>query len=128
MGIENAGATAEVATGENAALEGLASDVVAAEKPSSWANEETLSDHYDRHGSDFACKSVDDYTAKARAFFRKHGDGSVEVKVDKVDDTIRVYDDASNTFGVYTPDGLTRTFYKPKAGCAYWLRQPGELR
>jgi len=39
------------------------------------------------------------------------------------DGTIRVYDQKSNSFGSYNPDGTTRTFFKPKEGSKYWDRQ-----
>ena len=130
--VERAGneaaATTKVATQEQAGLERLASETYASGTPNSWANEGTLTDHYARHGADFGSQSMEDYAAKARDFFRDHGEGTIEVKIDKTDGTIRVYDKASNTLGVYTPDGLTRTFFKPKAGLAYWLRQPGDLK
>lgn len=48
------------------------------------------------------------------------------------DGTIRVYDRASNTFGSFTPNGATRTFYKPDparhpyaTNWDYWMVQPG---
>lgn len=40
------------------------------------------------------------------------------------DGTIRMYDPASNTFGAYAPNGMTKTFFKPTSP-DYWLRQPG---
>ena len=43
------------------------------------------------------------------------------------DGYIRVYDPNTNTFDVYTPDGTTKTFFKPTDGQAYFDRQRDEL-
>ena len=44
------------------------------------------------------------------------------------DGTVRMYDPATNTFAAYTPDGITKTFFRPGSGAAYWDRQPGVPR
>lgn len=45
----------------------------------------------------------------------------------KVDSSgvLRIYDARSDTFGVYNPDGTTKTFFKPGSH-GYFQRQPGQ--
>ena len=49
---------------------------------------------------------------------------------DKLDenetDVVRIYDDQTNTFGVYNSNGETITFFKPSHGQRYFDSQPGK--
>lgn len=46
--------------------------------------------------------------------------------IDK-NDVLRVYDEQTNTFGVYNSSGKTITFFKPRHAQRYFDNQPGEL-
>jgi pyocin large subunit-like protein len=47
-------------------------------------------------------------------------------KYDESDETIRVWDAKTGTFGAYHRDGRAKTFFKP-GGHGYFERQPGKL-
>jgi hypothetical protein len=93
---------------------------------SSWADKETLDDHFTRHGKDFQATSAADYAAKATAFFQRGVRDGLPTKIGP-DGTIRIYDPATNTFGSFGPDGITKTFYKPSSP-TYWSRIKGVLQ
>jgi len=89
---------------------------------SNWGNEDTLQDHFDRHGSDFDSKTPQEYAQQANKFYKNRS--QYQVKVDK-NGVTRVYDPKTNTFGSYNADGSTKTFYKPTGGQNYFNNQPG---
>ncbi|MGN7133690.1 hypothetical protein ACTHQY_10475 [Rhodococcoides corynebacterioides] len=89
-----------------------------------WSSSRALDDHFARHGADVGARSARDY-AELAARFRE--DPSHLVKIGP-DGTVRMYDPATNTFAAYTPDGITKTFFRPGSGAAYWDRQPGVPR
>jgi RHS repeat-associated protein len=93
-------------------------------KMTNWGRSETLKQHYRDHGADFGAKSEEDYAKQASDF---HVRGRTEGLPTKIDEKgiVRIYDEKSNTFGSYNPDGSTRTFFKPKDGQKYWEKQPG---
>jgi len=82
-------------------------------------------DHFRRHGWAFGAMTAEDYVEKALAFYERARAEGLPVKVDPVDGTVRIYDQRTNTFGAYTPDGRPITLHKPTAGVRYWRRQPG---
>jgi len=99
----------------------------------SWANPNTLEDHFIRHGNDFGAISADDYAQKASQFLLDSQRLRLPTKID-LKGTIRVYDPKTNTFGSYNPNGTTKTFYKPNpaqhgrpTNLDYWNDQPGVL-
>lgn len=83
-----------------------------------WGRPETLEDHYVRHGEPFGARGSDEYAKMAHEFYLNRDQYWSAVDSGGF---IRVYDPATNTFGSYTPDGLTRTFYKPDEGIDYWF-------
>jgi hypothetical protein len=89
---------------------------------STWELLNTLTDHFDRHGADFAAKTEEEYAKMAHEFFLNRN--KFLVKID-TDGTIRVYDEKTDTFGSYNADGYTKTFFKPNSP-GYWERQPGK--
>jgi len=91
----------------------------------SWANPRTLEDHFTRHGADFGAKSAEQYAADASKFLQRAQAEGLPTKIAS-DGTIRVYDPATNTFGSYSPSGMTKTFFKPTSP-GYWGHQPGTL-
>ncbi len=102
-------------------------DVVPRETPPAapgWSSSRALDDHFARHGADVGARSAQDYAELAARF---RDDPSHLVKIGP-DGTVRMYDPATNTFAAYTPDGITKTFFRPGSGAAYWDRQPGVPR
>ena len=91
-----------------------------------FADRAKLDDHFRRHGDDFGAESAEEYAEQAAGFLRRSQREGLPAKVD-ANGVVRVYDPATNTFGVYGPDGVIKTLFKPKAGQAYFDRQPGQL-
>ena len=90
----------------------------------SWADTATLQKHFDDHGADFAATSAGDYARQASDFFDHAVMENLPTKIDPDDGRIRFWDPTTNTFGSYTPDGKTITFFKPTSP-SYWKRQAG---
>ena len=88
-----------------------------------WGRPETLERHFQDHGKDFGVNSARDYARIAKEFCRRRGEEGALVKVDGKG-VVRIYDPMTNTFGAYNRDGTTRTFFKPRAGKAYFDKQP----
>jgi len=93
-------------------------------KRTNWGRPETLGQHYREKGGNFGAKSEEDYAKQASDFYLRGHMESLPTKIDEKGIT-RMYDEKSNTFGSYNPDGTTRTFFKPKDGKKYWEKQPG---
>jgi len=91
--------------------------------PSTWGDARTHARHFRDHGGDFGDASPREYADHASSFLTTAIQEGYPVKVDE-DGIIRVYDEVTNTFGAYNPDGSTRTFFKPTSD-TYWKRQPG---
>jgi hypothetical protein len=75
--------------------------------------------HFEKHAAEFGyrtpveyLKGARDLTARSgtRAFTRSNGDKLI-------------YDSATNEFAVLKPDGILRTYFKPKEGFDYWLKE-----
>ncbi len=92
--------------------------------PTTWGNQKTLADHFNRHGKDFGARSTQHYADQASDFLRSSQTQRLPTKID-ADGVIRVYDPKTNTFGSFNPDGSTKTFFKPTRGVDYWNSQPG---
>jgi filamentous hemagglutinin len=80
-------------------------------------DEASKADHFQRHGSDFGAKTADEYEKMARDFLNAPLDASVGNVLECVrrgnGDTIRS-DTTSEAFAIMRRDGTIRTFYKPK--------------
>jgi hypothetical protein len=87
-----------------------------------WSAIRTLQDHFDRHGADFSAKSPEDYAGQAWRFRERAVAERLPMKHDG--DTVRAYDPKTGSFGAFTRDGKTRTYFKPGSR-DYWQRQPG---
>ena len=104
-----------------------AESAVAASAPptrQTWGNIESLQDHFDRHGHDFASRSPDDYAAQAWRFLQRACAENLPMKLDDTDDTLRVFDPKTRAFAAYNGAGRAKTFFKPESA-TYWQRQPG---
>jgi hypothetical protein len=104
----------------------LPAEADGAAPPLRWANPRTLADHFVRHGTDFGFASADEYAIAASELLERGRVGDLPTKIG-TDGTIRVFDPETNTFGSFTPSGMTRTFYKPTSP-SYWARQSGDLQ
>lgn len=89
-----------------------------------WANLDSLADHFHRHGADFRAISADDYAAQAWGFLQRAKQTGLPMKWDAEDQTLRVWEPASRSFAAYDRRGRSRTYFKP-SNPAYWERQPG---
>ena len=90
-----------------------------------WANVDSLPDHFARHGADFAAKDADDYAQMAWEFRERAKAERLPTKVDEAG-VLRVFDPKTGTFAAYNRDGTTKTFFKP-GGRGYFERQPGRV-
>lgn len=88
-----------------------------------WANPASLPDHFARHGGDFKAATAEDYAAHAWQFRQRAAHAGYRMKRDERG-VLRIFDPASGSFGAYSRDGKTRTFFKPKSP-DYFDRQPG---
>lgn len=70
-----------------------------------WNNEDTLADHYKRHGKDASDESEEDYADKVNDFYKN----KFRVK-EGSDGTVRVYNPKTNRFGSCTKDGKIKRF------------------
>jgi hypothetical protein len=90
-----------------------------------WANSRTLPQHFRDHASDFGAETPEEYANLASEFLVTSQLRGLPTKISP-GGTIRAYDPASNTFGSFTAEGKTRTFFKPTS-TGYWARQDGRL-
>lgn len=90
-------------------------------------NKSTLNDHFMRHKSDFGYSLASEYENHAIQFAnivdRKNN-------VSFVDDsnTTYKYNIKSNVFAVIKDDGTIITYFKPKEGIKYYIKQKKERR
>jgi hypothetical protein len=93
-----------------------------------WARRKTLKRHFEDHGADVGATTEADYVRAALALLRRAQAEGLPTKVAE-DGDILVFDPESELFGVYRPDGRTRTLYRPDAPAAeYWANQRGVLQ
>ncbi len=89
-----------------------------------WANVDTLEDHYVRHGKDFKSKSADEYAAAAWLFLQRAIRDGLPIK-QAGDGTLRVWDPKDRSFASFTKDLRTRTYFRPNSW-DYFDRQEGK--
>lgn len=80
--------------------------------------EEAALRQFRRNGADFRARSLDDYTARARAFISDPPAGSRILT--RANGDRMIYDPRGNVFAVATVDGAPRTMFRPDDGPAYW--------
>jgi hypothetical protein len=80
---------------------------------------------FNRDGSDFGARSVDDFVTKVHAFV-DHPPSDAQTLVRNNGDKL-IYDSKANVFAVVTKDGAPRTMFKPRDGAAYWDQQKERL-
>ncbi|OYX05850.1 MAG: hypothetical protein B7Z12_02410 [Caulobacter vibrioides] len=76
---------------------------------------------FERNGTAFSAKSVDDYVSKAHAFVSDPPKGSETLK--RANGDLLIYDPKDNVFAVVSREGAPRTMFKPDEGGAYWDEQ-----
>ncbi len=76
---------------------------------------------FNRDGSDFGAKSVDDFVTKVHAFVDRPPASALTLTRNNGDKLI--YDPKTNVFAVVSKDGAPRTMFKPRDGAAYWDEQ-----
>ena len=93
-----------------------------------WANPKKLADHFNRHASDVGASTEAEYVEAAQDLLRRARVDGLPMKVD-ARGNILVFDPTSELFGVYRPDGLARTIFRPTPDALrYWAEQRGELQ
>lgn len=80
---------------------------------------------FNRDGSDFGARSVDDFVTKVHAFV-DHPPSDAQTLTRNNGDKL-IYDSKANVFAVVTKDGAPRTMFKPRDGAAYWDQQKERL-
>jgi hypothetical protein len=107
------------------AAAGAATTVKAPPLSKIWGNPSSLPDHYSRHGGDFGAKSAEEYARMAWDFLQRAKMEGLPAKYDDTDETLRIWDPKTRTFGAYHRDGRAKTFFKPDSR-GYFDRQPGK--
>ncbi|MBK6662861.1 MAG: hypothetical protein IPG47_08935 [Thermoflexaceae bacterium] len=74
-----------------------------------WTSAASLSSHFSKHSSDFSYGSEEEYSDAAD----EHYDNRTSFQSKVSNGKTYVYDDATDTLGVYTSAGKTITFFKP---------------
>ena len=87
-----------------------------------WGNPDTLAQHFKDHGEDNNCQTKEDYARWARDFGQNAEENGYEVKYDFEGNKF-VYDQETNTFAIYNPNGTSKTIFKPDRGPDYWNYQ-----
>lgn len=90
-----------------------------------WAkgfNRTTLTDHFERHGSQVNVSSKESYAAHAVSFANTVDRKNNKSFVDKNGSTYK-YNVVTNEFAVITKKGVVVTYYKPAAGYEYYKEQ-----
>lgn len=75
---------------------------------------EDLYEHFESHGSDFACTDESDYLQKCKLFL--NADKSLHANIqecERKDGDIVRFDARTNEFGIMSISGIIRTYYKP---------------
>lgn len=94
------------------------------EKPQ-FASDKHLNDHYVKHvirQKEFGEISKEEYLRRAQELVTSEPGGEILVK-ERSNGDLLFYNKRTNEFAVLTADGIIRTFFKPKDGIDYFLRQ-----
>jgi uncharacterized protein YukE len=82
----------------------------------------TLTNHFNRHGSQFGHANEQEYLRGARNFLEKPTTPTTQSFISKEGTYFR-YDAATNEFGIMNKYGGVSTYYKPDDGLLYWFEQ-----
>lgn len=90
-------------------------------------NRNTLSQHYDRHGNEVGAPTQSSYAAKAVKFANTVDRKNNVSFVDKKGSTYK-YSKTSGEFAIINKKGYVITYFKPKDGYQYYLKQKKERK
>lgn len=82
-----------------------------------FASDEFLLDHYQRHGKKLGYKTMEEYLEGANQFFRRNEGVVFRPNGDK-----HFFDSVTGEFGIIDKNGIIRTYFKPRAGVDYFLK------
>lgn len=94
----------------------------------SWAkafNKSTLQRHFEDHGMQMGTPTKEAYNAKAVRFANTVDKKNCKSFIDKHDSTYK-YNKKTNELAIITKKGIVITYYKPKEGNKYYLKQRRE--
>lgn len=83
-------------------------------------NDKYLSQHFEKHGSEFGYDTKEEYLAGANRVISSK-DSLHKTEAEDGDDVY--YLEASNEFVIVSVDGYIRTYFKPSGGINYYNRQ-----
>lgn len=83
-------------------------------------NDKYLSQHFEKHGSEFGYVTKEEYLAGANKVISSK-DALHKTEAEDGDDVY--YLEASNEFVIVSADGYIRTYFKPSGGIDYYNRQ-----
>lgn len=83
-------------------------------------NDKYLSQHFEKHGSEFGYTTEEEYLAGANRVISSK-DSLHKTEAEDGDDVY--YLEASNEFVIVSVDGYIRTYFKPSGGINYYNRQ-----
>lgn len=83
-------------------------------------NDKYLSQHFEKHGSEFGYATKEEYLAGANKVISSK-DALHKTEAEDGDDVY--YLEASNEFVIVSTDGYIRTYFKPSGGIDYYNRQ-----
>lgn len=83
-------------------------------------NDKYLTEHFEKHGSDFDYATKEEYLAGANKVISSD---NVLHKIEKEDGDDVYYLEETNEFVIVSTDGYIRTYFKPANGIAYYNRQ-----
>ena len=83
-------------------------------------NDKYLSQHFEKHGSEFGYDTKEEYLAGANKVISSK-DALHKTEAEDGDDVY--YLEASNEFVIVSADGYIRTYFKPSGGIDYYNRQ-----
>ena len=91
-----------------------------AEVAYTFRNDKLLSQHFEKHSSEFSYETKEEYEAGASAVVNNPNSLS---KTEAEDGDLIYYLEASNEFVVVSTDGYIRTYFKPSGGIDYYNRK-----
>lgn len=83
-------------------------------------NDKLLSQHFEKHGSEFSYETKEEYEAGASAVVNNPDSLS---KTEAEDGDLIYYLEETNEFVVVSTDGYIRTYFKPSGGIDYYNRK-----
>ena len=83
---------------------------------------EQWQEHFHKHGAEFGATDAQDYLRRAQALRDRPAGGAV-LEMARPDGARCRFDRETGAFLAYNHDGTIRTFFRPRDGEAYFLRQ-----